>query len=323
MDERGWGWTASRIRQAQLIEWLVQRSAEEPDGVYVPLWPFYDLPDHRTTYTIALDDVNSLERRSLLRLANSYGGIESLEALDTPEGRAFAEGLQAARGTKQRCRMACRDAMVDWLYSCDAASPPGMARDMMLQDPQHCCWFAEPFSADDLDAAAAWLHRQGLVRGTTVDQAQGPVVLYLTDTGVKCVEDFGSDTATYLERQQYRASGPTVSIGTHRGPLQVAGDSAHQVQNVGASANDLRVMITGITEIVRALVPDAPDADQQEQLALAAVSDQHVDRSALQRFRDWTVSTVRAGATGAAVAVVSSATTTLIIEAGHLASHLG
>jgi hypothetical protein len=58
-------------------------------------------------------------------------------------------------------------------------------------------------------------------------------------------------------------------------------------------------------------------------LALAAVSEQHVDRTALQRFKDWTISTVRAGATSASVAVVSSATTTLLIEAGRLANHLG
>ena len=113
-----------------------------------------------------------------------------------------------------------------------------------------------------------------------------------------------------------------MNIGTNSAPFQVAGNHARQVQNIGTSA-DLRLLITGIAEIVRALVPDVADADAQEQAALAAVSDTKVDRSALERFRNWTVSTVRAGATGAAVAAVSSATTTLLIEAGHLASHLG
>ena len=37
-------------------------------------------------------------------------------------------------------------------------------RDRMLQDPQRGYFFAEPFTEDDLDAAAAWLQRQGLVR---------------------------------------------------------------------------------------------------------------------------------------------------------------
>jgi hypothetical protein len=274
------------------------------------------------TYEIALDDVNSLEGRSLLDLANSFGSVESLGAQSTPAGRAFVGELQAARSNKQRRRSACRDAMVDWLYSCDAVSPPGVDRAGMLQD-QRGYFFAEPFTEDDLDSAAAWLQRQGLVRGTMINEAQGPIILYLTDTGVKVAEDFHSDTSAYLERQHYRASGPTVNIGTNSAPFQVAGDNARQVQNIETSANDLRQLITGITTIVRALVPDVPDADIEEQAALAAISDRSVDQSALERFRAWTVSTVRAGTNAAAVGVVSGATTTLLLEAAKLASHLG
>ena len=210
--------------------------------------------------------------------------------------------------------------MVDWLYSRDAVSPPGVDRDTMLQD-RRGYFFAEPFTADDLDAAAAWLHRQGLVGGTMIDQAQGPVVLYLTDTGVKCAEDFGSTPAVTSKGSS--TFGPTVNIGTNSAPFQVAGDYARQVQNIGTSADDLRQLISGIATIVRLLVPDVADADVEEQAALAAVSDRGVDRSALQRFRAWTVKTVRAGANAAAVAAVSCATTTLLIEAGKLAGHLG
>jgi hypothetical protein len=174
------------------------------------------------TYVTALDDVSDLERRSLLELANSFGGVESLAVRATPEGRAFTEDLQVARSSKQRRRSACRDAMVDWLYSGDAVTPPGVVRDTMMQDPRRNCFFAEPFSADDLDAAAAWLYRQGLVGGTLVGQAQGPVILYLTDAGVKCAEVFGSDTDGYLQSQQ-RASGstPAVAVTTSPRPANV------------------------------------------------------------------------------------------------------
>ncbi len=286
---------------------------------------FYDaLPDQSmNTYVVALDDVNALESRSLLELANSFGSVMALEVLATPEGRTFTENLQTARRNKQRRRSACRDAMVDWLYSGDVTSPPGAVRDRMLQDPEHSYFFAELFSAGDLDSAAAWLYRQSLVRGTMIDQAEGPVRLYLTDSGVTCAEEFGSDTDNYLRRLVPGNSGPTVNIGTNTAPFQVAGDHAQQVQNLGTSTNDLRLLITGIAEIVRALVPEVADADVQEQAAIAAVTNTKVDKSALQRFRDWAVSTVHAGATSAAVAAVSSATTTLLIEAGHLASHLG
>jgi len=62
VDGRGRDWAASKIRRAQLVEWVVQRSAEEPDDVYVSLdWFYRALPDQSmNTYVIALDDVNSL-----------------------------------------------------------------------------------------------------------------------------------------------------------------------------------------------------------------------------------------------------------------------
>jgi hypothetical protein len=91
----------------------------------------------------------------------------------------------------------------------------------------------------------------------------------------------------------------------------------------GTDAEQLRLLITGIAEIVRSYVLDASDAHEAERAALAAVSERGVDKTALQRFRDWTLSTLRAGSTSAAVAALSSATATLLIEAGHLASHLG
>lgn len=322
MEEREWGWPGSETRRAQLVEWVVRKSEEEPDGVYAPLDAFYDrLPDQSmNTYETALDDVESLESRSLLDLLNARGSVWDLQARSTQVGRAFVNSLQAARTNTRRRRSACRDAIVDWLYSRDAVSPPGMARDWILQDHRGY-FFAELFTADDLDKAAAWLYRNSLVAGIMAAEAHGPVVLYLTDSGVKCAEDFSSDVGAYLE-SQHRGSGPTVNIGSNSAPFQIAGDHAQQVQNV-AAPNDLRQLITGITTIVRALVPDVSDAETEEQAALAAVSDGRVDQSALERFRAWTLNTVRAGASAAAVAAVSSVTTTLLIEAAKLASHLG
>lgn len=35
VEERGWGWPASETRRAQLVEWVVSPSSEQPDGVYI------------------------------------------------------------------------------------------------------------------------------------------------------------------------------------------------------------------------------------------------------------------------------------------------
>jgi hypothetical protein len=105
--------------------------------------------------------------------------------------------------------------MVDWLYAREATSPLTQpVRDQMLDDPRWGTWLAEPFSPDDLDAASAWLHRQHLVDGITVAECEGPVRLYLTDAGVTCVEEFGSDTAGTLQRIGTGRQGRTWSPST-------------------------------------------------------------------------------------------------------------
>ena len=325
MNERGWGWTPSEIRQTQLIEWLITESAGQA-SVYVPVSTYYySLPDQAANSDhIACGDLEALRRKGLVDVAAGLGGMEALDALPTDQAHAWVETLRATRANKQLRRAACRDAMVDWLYSRDAVSPQVMAaRDEMLDDPGRGTWFGQRFSEADLDEAAAWLHGQGLVEGVTVAECAGPVHLYLTDTGVKCAEGYHSATGSYMDAQlRPPGSGPTFNIGNNSGPFQVAGDHAHQVQNLGASADELRKLITSIAEMVRTLVPDANGIAEQEQLALAAIKPADVDRSVLRRFADWALSTVRAGATAALVPAVTAATNEMLAEAGRLAGHL-
>src|SRR6266568_1429277 len=165
----------------------------------------------------------------------------------------------------------------------------------ILEDPRYGIWYAEPFPEEDLDAAAAWLHDKGMVKGPTVDAFDGPVKLYLTDAGLRCGEEFGADTGRYVQARHGPSYGPTVNIqGSNSGPFQLAGDHAHQEQRIGASADQLRTMITSIAELVSAVVPGA----------------------------DVAVSVVNRGATAALVPAVSAATTEMMLEAGRLTGHL-
>ncbi len=216
---------------------------------------------------------------------------------------------------------------MDWLYGQDAITdmPPFPAVVQMLSDRRHGLWFAAPFTVNDLDEASAWLEHHGLIKGPAIDQRSGPVHAYLTDAGVQCVADFGCRTDVYVDAQRRTPhAGPTVNIhGDNKGPLQVAGDDAQQVQNIGVSADDLGLVIAGIAEIVRTFVPDAAeDSDKQADAALAAITGGSVDESALRRFCDWAVTTMQTGTNNALVAAVSSSTTFLLIEASRLAPHL-
>lgn len=315
MDERGWGWTPTEIRQAQIVEWIVRQSGD----TYVPVKPFYDEQADQDALTLAVvhGELHDLARRSLINLAAGTGGIESYHALATPEARRLVEELHAKRADKRRRRQACRDAMVAWLHSLDATRPDDMAiRDKMLADTRHGIWFAEPFSDTDVEDASAWLKEKGLVDGIEIGECNGPVHLYLTEAGIDCAEKFDSYTDSYLQALQWGpAGGDTFNFS---GPTQFAGDNARQVQNIGMTPEQVQNMIAGIVEIVVTAVPRAAGADEAKRLALAAVSESSVDRSALERFGAWAISTVKTGASSGVVAVISSATTTLLMNIGHL-----
>lgn len=322
MDARGWGWTASDVRQARLIEWLAEHSAGRAN-VYVEVKEFYEgLADQtENRFEIAHADLKLLEEQRFITQASGVGGIESMAAMLTAQGHERLERLRARRMDKVQRRAASRDAMIAWLYSVDATNDAVLpVRDLMLADARHGTWLAEPFSAADLADASTWLHSNGLIAGITIDQDPGPIRLHLTSAGVACAEGFDSHADRYLaSRLAASAGAPTINIGSNNGQLQVAGDHAHQVQTVSASADEIRQLVLGIAEIVRVLMPGATGVDEYAAEALSAVaSDGSADRSVLERFGKWAVSTATAGTTSGVVAVISSAVTALLMRLGHI-----
>jgi hypothetical protein len=129
--------------------------------------------------------------------------------------------------------------MVAWLYSQDAVGELTQpVRDQMLDDPRYGIWLAKPFTADDLDASAAWLNRHGLVKGIMIDQCEGPVRLYLTDSGVTCAERFGSDTSRYIEPEQpVVGAKPTLHFGSTAGLTELAYIDERVIGLLEAKAN--------------------------------------------------------------------------------------
>lgn len=324
MNPRGWGWTAADIRQVQLIEWLAEQSAERPN-VFVEVRSFYDAYHDQdgNDFVIANVDLNRLEEQALVSQASGMGGIEALAALPTPKGHHYLGKLHASRADKLQRRVACRDAMLAWLYAVDAINTANQpVRNDMLKDPRYGTWLAQPFLQTDLAEAAGWLHGQSLVRGTMASGDPGPIRLYLSGVGVTCAERFDSDTSRYLERQVERGSGPTVNIGTYSGSFQVAGDHAHQVQNVGVSAEHLRELITSLAELVRQVAPDASGLDSEREAALAAARDGAIDQTALKRFATWTLSLVGKGVSAALLPVITATTNEMLQEAARVAGHL-
>jgi hypothetical protein len=100
MGDRGRGWTATQIRQAQFIQWLAPQSSS---ATYVPVKPFYDAQPGQDALTAAVvhDELRDLDQRSLINFAPGLGGTEQYDALATAQGRRFAEELQSRRADKR------------------------------------------------------------------------------------------------------------------------------------------------------------------------------------------------------------------------------
>lgn len=322
MNERGWGLTSSEVRQLRLAEWI---DRQQPD-TYFSVEAFYDsLADQSANnWDAAHSDLKYLEKRGLIKLSVAMGGISAMHVGAAQGVRDLAEELRSTRADKRQRKTACRDAMVDWLYSQDATTAAeNLVRNAMLDDPRHGLWWGEPFAAKDLDDAAAWLKRNGMVDGPTFEEEEGPARLYLIDGGVTCVEDFGGDTGAYMDAQRRDPkSGPTLHIGTNSAPFMMAGDYAQQTQSIGASVADLRTLIASLAEVVRSQVPEAADVTVQEQAALEAVTPGKMNTSALKRFGEWVILTVQAGTSAAMVPMVSAAVTHMMAEAARIARHL-
>jgi hypothetical protein len=322
MNERGWGWSASEIRQMRLAEWLAGQQA----GGYLSVTEFYDaLPDQAmNTWDVAHSDLKYLEQRSMISLSATLGGMQGLHVMLHPGIRDLAEELQDLRANRRMRRAASRDAMVDWLHQLDAlrAGPDMPATESMLEDPRHGIWFAEPFTAGDLYDAAAWLQDKGLVDGISAAEVHGPIRLYLTDAGVTCVEEYESDTGRYVQaREQQPTGGQVVNFLGNASGVQVARDYARQEQHIGASGEELRTKITGLAELVAGLVPGTADVAQQTEVALAAAQDGAVEVSVVRRFRDWALGVLGQGANAAAVKMVTIGADDMVQEAVRIAGH--
>jgi hypothetical protein len=340
MDDRGWGWSNRDIRLAQLIDWIAESGADAGHSVS-PVAFYESLPDQSVnTWDVAHADLKQLESMSLIHLTVAMGGMQAMHIYQVQGARDFAEDLRLKRADKRRRRQACRDAVVDWLASVDAASAYRVqVLSNMMASPRWGMWFGRPFAVPDIAEAADWLRQNGLTECADVAGNAAPMFAFLTDAGVMCVDEFGSHTDQYVAwRRQAQAetqgqvprsgpavstsSGPIISIGVVHGSIQVAGDHAHQVQATGVSADDVRQTIRDIGQIVRLAVPGVLDGDEQETTALAAITPGGADQGALRRFGDWATSTVKAGTNGAMVAAVSSSVTYLLTQAAYLAGHL-
>lgn len=322
MADRGWGWTRTEIRRAQLVGWI----AEQPGDMVFSPEEFYDrLPDDENTWDIAHADLKTLESRGLVKLSVAMGGIPGIHIYQVGGARQAAEELRDRRADLSARRRACRDAMVAWLASRDAVSTPNrQITEAIVSESRYGFWFGESFTPQDVDEAAAYLKRSGLADGLEVEEFEGPVQTWLTDDGAECAEYYESDVARYLKSKQQPGATVISFGGSNYGQVASGHDfSQTQTINSGPSAEHLREMINSLAQLVIMAVPgEAEQAIEQRNMALEAARDGAISKPAIQRFRDWVLGIIGKGTAQALVPLVESGTTDLMHEVAKLTGHV-
>lgn len=322
--ERGWGMTEEQTRQVRLLLWL---AAQENDGLYT----LEDVYDGNAEAELALRDATALADRGLVGAQIGLARGEDLAGIRVrilPAGRAHADQLRRRRHDRVGRHRACREALVSWLYEVDAVGPMRSRIWKGFWSDPRGAYLGDRFTEQEVDRAAGWLRRNGLIDGVVAARFEGPIRAYLTDHGVRCVEDFDSDVHRYVERMeqpQAPAAGHTINVtATH---VQLAtGNNVRQNMTVAQASQEVQETIRGIAEMLKSFGL----ADRRE-VELAEVQQEAVDDIAtgdarlagLRRFIDWAVGAAKAGASPAIAAAVQAATAGLLQNAEHVVRAIG
>ena len=122
---------------------------------------------------------------------------------DLPIVRLTEIGVQHVETNRDRWNdrvyrdRAVRNALLDWLHDQRDAPQGSVPLTSFLQDPRSALGPIF-FTANDLDAAAAYLSERGLIEGTAhLSQLRGPAWARITANGIDCIEQ-GGNVADYL-----------------------------------------------------------------------------------------------------------------------------
>lgn len=206
-----------------------------------------------------------------------------------PAGQRLLQSWAAARSRRASRAMACRSALLDWLYEqSDDRSPEGHE---LLGDVRGY-FYGVQFNSADIDEARVFLAEQGLLLGIQVYGGPGHLRPTITNQGKICVEQFDSDVAAFLA--------PTRRENSVNYNTSIHGSSGFQVANASPGASmhstvtitdDHRQQLVEITRQIAEQISGLPQSLQPEaQEALAeleaAVQDPAASRGRLRAAID-------------------------------------
>lgn len=281
--------TDRRANRASVMESIFAQTQDDTT-VFVALWDVRESLD--LTDDSMANAVDFLEGEGLITtIRPSTGQRTPMHGMITHRGVSWMEAQADIEHDPVIRVRAIRKALLVWLYQekhRGALISPVV--EAVTGDPA-----ARSPLPGELDRAAAQLAADGMIRGMTVDQFQGPVRAEITSEGEDCVENYGADTGAYRARS---TSGTVFHIGTNSGNIAASSNNVTQ-QVIAPGAFDPSQLLA-FADLVRELAPSlTPDASERQdlltesQLLHDSAAAPEPDQRRLQRVAERLLSLVR------------------------------
>lgn len=258
-EDRGWSSNAAERTAHRVVLWMHERQQADPSGIPTAGHAAEDLgvPSREVVGVL-----NRLHERGLAIAPDSLG-FDGASAALTDEGLALASSWRARNNPRER-RIACRDAVLDWLDEQDESLPDALR----IRQDNRSYYFGQQFTEDEVNAAVDHLASTGLVRGSATSS---PVLVRPTVTaeGRTCVERYGSSVTAWQDRTAAATTSYTI---TGNQAVNFAANSPGATQTVTMDAHN-RQQLLQVADALEQMLPALRLSDADANEAREVVSD--------------------------------------------------
>ncbi|MFK4083650.1 hypothetical protein ACI2LF_06045 [Kribbella sp. NPDC020789] len=264
MNVRKWVKTEREIQELLFLEWIYD-STEDFSRIIT-------FADHSSVGSVTRDDAleiaSKLKAAGLVAIQAAFGGAST--AALTTQGRERVREIRASRDDAGMRAVACRDAVLDWLYKEKHGGAASPNIDNFRRDPRSY-FEGTPFTESEIDGATNTLKQRDLVSGQG-SWGGGVMRPTITAAGEEVVEAWGGSIGAYLQSR----SNAGTNMHQHNYPGAqgaMAGHNVYQTQlNSGLQVSEVLSLLTTVRSEIAAL----PPGDGESAIALVRVIEDEI-----------------------------------------------
>ena len=240
MTERGWSADPNVVLRYRVVRWLADRSREDPGRIPSN----EDIAEALGVDMKRVGLVTALLASQGLCWLGSGMSTPSLPVKAEPGLVGLAATWAVARASRRERRVACRDALLDWLYEMPGQVPDAAP---FSADPRSS-FFGEDFADQEISESLGHLLEIGLTEG--ISSWGGSVVRpQLTADGRICVERYDASVAAWQSRA---STEPTFMISNSHA-ITIATNSPGAIQTVTITTDARQQMLQAAAALLATL----------------------------------------------------------------------